>query len=177
VKLFHINVVCTDFEKSYTFYTELVGLVPLTRRGAGIPDAAKPTRAADGRLPGEARTRPEDGEPSSRALAMEGSDMGTRGVLLYWPDSPQGPYIDLLEWNEPGHPVERTPREPGLARLAMQVDDIDADYSRMLARGVEFLSEPVPILLGATTIRIVFFRDPDGTLLELVELANGGWGR
>jgi catechol 2,3-dioxygenase-like lactoylglutathione lyase family enzyme len=175
MKLFHINVVCTDFEKSYAFYTEKVGLVPLTRRGAGVPDPVKPTRAADGRLPGEARTRPEDGAASARALGLD-TDMGSRGVLLYWPGSPAGPYIDLLQWIEGGQPLERTPKHTGLARLAMQVDDIQAEYERLRERGVEFISEPVPILLGATAIKIVFFRDPDGTLLELVEMAQGGWG-
>jgi catechol 2,3-dioxygenase-like lactoylglutathione lyase family enzyme len=175
MKLFHINVVCSDFEKSYAFYTEKVGLVPLTRRAAGVPDPVKPTRATDGRLPGEARTRPEDGAASSRALGLDG-DMGSRGVLLYWPGSPGGPYIDLLQWVEGGQLLERTPKHTGLARLAMQVDDIEAEYTRMRDRGVEFISEPAPILLGATAIKIVFFRDPDGTLLELVEMAQGGWG-
>lgn len=175
MKLFHINVVCSDFEKSYAFYTEKVGLVPLTRRAAGVPDPAKPTRAADGRLPGEARTRPEDGAASARALGLE-ADMGSRGVLLYWPGSPEGPYIDLLQWIEGGQPLERTPKHTGLARLAIQVDDIEGEYARMRERGVEFISEPVRILLGATAIKIAFFRDPDGTLLEFVELAKGGWG-
>jgi catechol 2,3-dioxygenase-like lactoylglutathione lyase family enzyme len=176
VKLFHINVVCTDFEKSYAFYTEKVGMQPLTRRGAGIRDPARPTRAADGRLPGEARTRPEDGAASARAMGLQ-ADMGSRGVLLYWPGSPEGPYIDLLQWTEGSQPLEHAPKQTGLARLAIQVDDIEGEYARMRERGVEFVSEPVPILLGATMIKIVFFRDPDGTLLELVELANGGWGR
>jgi catechol 2,3-dioxygenase-like lactoylglutathione lyase family enzyme len=175
VKLFHTNVVCTDFEKSYAFYTVKVGLVPLTRRRAGMPDPVKPARA-DGRLPGEARTRPEDGAASARALGLKG-DMGSRGVLLYWPGSPEGPYIDLLQWAEGGQPLEHTPKQTGLARLAMQVDDIEGEYRRMRERGIEFLSEPTAILLGATAIKIVLFRDPDGTLLELVELANGGWGR
>jgi catechol 2,3-dioxygenase-like lactoylglutathione lyase family enzyme len=176
VKLFHVNIVCTDFEKSYAYYTERVGLIPLTRRGAGIPDPINPTRAADGRLPGEARTRPEDGAASARALGLE-ADMGSRGVLLYWPGSPEGPYIDLLQWTEGGQFLERTPKDIGLERLAMQVDDIEGEYTRMRERGVEFVSEPVPIRLGATMIKIVFFRDPDGTLLELIELASGGWGR
>jgi catechol 2,3-dioxygenase-like lactoylglutathione lyase family enzyme len=176
MKLFHANVVCSDFEKSYAFYTRQVGLIPLTRRGAGIPDPAKPTRAADGRLPGEARTRPQDGAASARALGLKG-DMGSRGVLLYWPGSPEGPYIDLLQWTEGDQPLERTPKQTGLARLAMQVDDVEGEHARMRERGVEFLSEPVAILLGATTIKIVCFHDPDGTLVELVELANGGWGR
>ena len=178
MKLFHINVVCTDFEKSYAFYTEQVGLVPLTRKSAGIESPAASTRAEDGRLPGEARTRPEDGAASARALGLPaGTDMGSRGVLLYWPGAPEGPYLDLLQWTVGGVAVDRSPKETGLARMAFQVEDIDADYAAMLERGVEFVSEPQQILLGATTIRIVFFRDPDGTLLELVSLSQGGWGK
>ena len=178
MKLFHINVVCTDFEKSYAFYTDQVGLVPLTRRSAGIDGPAVSTRAADGRLPGEARTRPEDGASSAKALGLpEGTDMGSRGVLLYWPEAPEGPYLDLLQWTDGGIAVESWPKETGLARMAFQVEDIDADYAAMRARGVEFVSEPQQILLGATTIKIVFFHDPDGTLLELVSLAHGGWGK
>jgi catechol 2,3-dioxygenase-like lactoylglutathione lyase family enzyme len=178
VKLFHVNVVCTDFEKSYAFYTERVGLIPLTRKSVGIDAPATSSRSADGRLPGEARTRAEDGAPSARALGLpSGTDMGSRGVLLYWPGAPDGPYIDLLQWTAGGRPIERTPKETGLARLAFQVEDIEADYAAMRERGVEFVSEPQEILLGATAIKIVFFRDPDGTLLELVALSQGGWGR
>ncbi|MFC6239273.1 VOC family protein [Longivirga aurantiaca] len=179
MKLFHINVVCMDFEKSYAFYTETLGMVPLTRRTASSGDGAPTgplTRLPDGRLPGEARTKDEDQDASRRALAMSG-DMGSRGVLLYWPEMPQGPYIDLLEWTEGGYDVERTVKGTGFARLAMQVDDIEAEYARMTERGVEFYSEPVLITLGATAIKIVFFEDPDGTVLEFVELAAGGWGK
>lgn len=179
MKLFHINVVCTDFEKSYAFYTEALGMVPLTRRTAvdGSEEATGPwTKLADGRLPGEARTKDQDQAGSREALGMSG-DMGSRGVLLYWPGMADGPYIDLLEWNEGGYQQERDPRGTGFARLAMQVDDIDADYLRLTARGVQFRSKPVTITLGATAIKIVFFEDPDGTLLELVELSAGGWGK
>jgi catechol 2,3-dioxygenase-like lactoylglutathione lyase family enzyme len=179
MKLFHINVVCMDFERSYAFYTEQLGMIPLTRRTAvgGDDGPTGPlTKLPDGRLPGEARTKDEDQAGSRQALGMSG-DMGSRGVLLYWPGAPQGPYIDLLEWNDGGYPVERDPRGTGLARLAIQVDDIEADYARMRAAGVDFTSEPVLITLGATAIKIVFFEDPDGTLLELVELAAGGWGK
>jgi catechol 2,3-dioxygenase-like lactoylglutathione lyase family enzyme len=179
MKLFHINVVCSDFEASYAFYTDTLGLQPLTRRSAGMSAAADRPRAAGDRLPGEARTRPEDGAPSALALGLDPAttDMGSRGVLLYWPETPEGPYVDLLQWSEGGYPIERTPKGTGFARLAMQVADIDAEYRRLLDRGVEFESEPVQILLGATAIKIVFFRDPDGTLLEFVELAAGGWGK
>ena len=179
MKLFHINVVCMDFERSYAFYTEKLGMIPLTRRSAASGASAPTgpfTKLPDGRLPGEARTKDEDQEGSRRALAMTG-DMGSRGVLLYWPGMPEGPYIDLLEWTEGGYAVERSVKGTGFARMAMQVDDIDAEYARMKAHGVEFLSEPVLITLGATAIKIVFFEDPDGTVLEFVELSAGGWGK
>jgi catechol 2,3-dioxygenase-like lactoylglutathione lyase family enzyme len=103
--------------------------------------------------------------------------MGSRGVLLYWPGLPEGPYIDLLEWTEGGYEVERTPKGTGFARLALRVDDIEVEYQRMRSLGVEFRSEPVRITLGSTAIKIVFFHDPDGTLLEFVELSAGGWGK
>jgi catechol 2,3-dioxygenase-like lactoylglutathione lyase family enzyme len=180
MKLFHINVVCSDFEKSYAFYTEKLGMVPLTRRRAGVgggTDGQPATPRPDGRLPGEARTHPQDGEPSAHALGLDGLDMSSRGVLLFWPGTPEGPYLDLLQWYEDGQSLDRTPRQTGLARLALQVEDIDAEYARLKERGVEFMTEPVPITLGATPIKIVFFRDPDGTLLELVEVGGGkGWG-
>jgi catechol 2,3-dioxygenase-like lactoylglutathione lyase family enzyme len=179
MKLFHINVVCTDFEKSYAFYTDLVGMIPLTRRTAvsgGEPPVGPWSKLPDGRLPGEARTKDEDQAGSREALGMTG-DMGSRGVLLYWPGMPEGPYIDLLEWNEGGHEQPRDPRGTGFARLAMQVDDIEAEYGRLTAAGLEFRSKPVTITLGATAIKIVFFEDPDGTLLEFVELSAGGWGK
>jgi catechol 2,3-dioxygenase-like lactoylglutathione lyase family enzyme len=179
MKLFHINVVCMDFESSYAFYTEKLGMIPLTRRtavaGADAPRGVL-KKLPDGRLPGEARTKDEDQEGSRRALGMTG-DMGSRGVLLYWPGLPEGPFIDLLEWNEGGHVVDRTPKGSGFARLALQVDDIESEYARMRDQGVEFLSEPTLITLGATAIKIVFFKDPDGTLLEFVELSAGGWGK
>jgi catechol 2,3-dioxygenase-like lactoylglutathione lyase family enzyme len=179
MKLFHINVVCSDFEKSYRFYTEVVGMIPLTKRRAGIISGSEgssaPPNRSDGRLPGEARTRPEDGPPSARAMGID-EDMSSRGVLLFWPGSPEGPYIDLLQWYNPGGPLKRTPKNDGLARLAMQVDDIDREYARMSERGARFITEPVPITLGTTSIKIAFFPDPDGTLLELVQLVGKDWG-
>ena len=49
----------------------------------------------------------------------------------------------------------------------------DADVEALKARGVEFVSEPV--LLSppdAPPARFVCFKDPDGTILELVETAQ-----
>ena len=96
----------------------------------------------------------DDLETDTDSGAMVNAGGGTRFALFVTPNTQRG-----------GH-----------TQLGFAVDDIEAEYTRMRDRGVEFISEPAPILLGATAIKIVFFRDPDGTLLELVEMAQGGWG-
>jgi catechol 2,3-dioxygenase-like lactoylglutathione lyase family enzyme len=56
----------------------------------------------------------------------------------------------------------------GFSRLALRTKDLIPFYEKLKAAGVEFLSEPIEIdVVGAR--RYVLFRDPDGTLLELIE--------
>jgi catechol 2,3-dioxygenase-like lactoylglutathione lyase family enzyme len=55
----------------------------------------------------------------------------------------------------------------GVRYIAFAVDDIDATYRQLLARGVEFASDILPPEPEAGIGRLVFFRDPDGNLLEL----------
>jgi predicted enzyme related to lactoylglutathione lyase len=45
------------------------------------------------------------------------------------------------------------------------VDDFDADLARIRAAGVKFLSEP----LDAKGVRVVFFTDPEGNILHLIQ--------
>jgi catechol 2,3-dioxygenase-like lactoylglutathione lyase family enzyme len=49
--------------------------------------------------------------------------------------------------------------------LCLKTSDIDAAYSEMSGRGVEFLSE----IQGTADGRFAPFEDPDGNLLELVQ--------
>jgi catechol 2,3-dioxygenase-like lactoylglutathione lyase family enzyme len=55
----------------------------------------------------------------------------------------------------------------GVRYIAFVVDDIDATYKELCARGVEFASAILPPEPEAGIGRLVFFRDPDGNLLEL----------
>jgi catechol 2,3-dioxygenase-like lactoylglutathione lyase family enzyme len=58
----------------------------------------------------------------------------------------------------------------GLARIALRTDDLDSDVTFLKSQGVEFLSEPASVQLdGQAKTRFVCFKDPDGTILELVE--------
>ena len=80
--------------------------------------------------------------------------------------------IDLLEWREP---TDSNPPYPhlyhlGIARIALATDDLDSDVAFLKSHGVEFLSEPVKVKIGdQPESRFVCFKDPDGTILELVE--------
>ena len=69
---------------------------------------------------------------------------------------------------------------PGLARpdgfdrrgwqhLAWQVEDVDAAYAELSARGIAFRVPPEDFPELSPTMRIAFFEDPDGNLLELVQ--------
>ena len=53
----------------------------------------------------------------------------------------------------------------GFKHLALQTDDVDGVAARLKAAGTEFTLEPLDAVGG---VRLAFFRDPDGNLLELV---------
>ncbi|NRA01977.1 MAG: VOC family protein [Myxococcales bacterium] len=108
-------------------------------------------------------------------LEGEGSDtMGpatSRGAVMSLSDDPRASCkIELLKWtpseNEP--PRERSPYQVGVSRVAIRTKNLLETVEELRSRGVEFLSEPHEIdVVGAK--RYVLFRDPDGTLLELIE--------
>ena len=58
---------------------------------------------------------------------------------------------------------------------AFVTTDIDRDMEQLSAEGVQFLSREAAVVEGpgGRTTRFICFRDPDGTVLELVEMAPG----
>lgn len=144
--LVHVNINCSDFERSEEFY-RLLGFERLI-------DVA-PT------------TSPEV------AAAVGMPPYQVRGALLALRSGTQSVIVDLLEWRSPRD--ESAPYEHlyhlGIARIAFATTDLDGDMARLKQHGVRFLSEPASVTLpGATaSSRFVCFFDPDGTVLELVE--------
>jgi len=68
--------------------------------------------------------------------------------------------------------VENTTTDEGVggwAHLALEVPDVDAAYAELSARGVTFHVPPKDFPEEAPSVRIAFFRDPDGNELELVQ--------
>lgn len=84
---------------------------------------------------------------------------------------PSGHHLELVEYVSPE--TERVPlerRTAGTAHLAFAVDDIAADYERLRAAGVVFVSPPNAITAGVNRGgSACYFLDPDGITLELVQ--------
>jgi glyoxylase I family protein len=57
----------------------------------------------------------------------------------------------------------------GWDHLALEVPSVDAAYAELTALGIAFHVEPKDFPAEAPSVRIAFFRDPDGNALELVQ--------
>jgi catechol 2,3-dioxygenase-like lactoylglutathione lyase family enzyme len=77
-----------------------------------------------------------------------------------------GSRIELVEYEPAGPPREpATLPQPGGSHVAFSVDDVDA-FLEGLPDRIDRLSEPRTTDSGT---RLVFVRDPDGNLVELLE--------
>ena len=146
--VFHVNVNVTDFDRSLAFY-KMVGFKVVFDIGEG------PNAGNDVGL----------GIPNSVA----------RAALLALSDDPRATRIDLIEWKKP--PTEGAPPphlyHAGIARIALFTKNLDEEYQRLKAAGVEMVSEPVEIKFRKKAgAKFFCFKDPDGTFLELIEPYN-----
>ena len=75
--------------------------------------------------------------------------------------------IELFEFADKGSPVETgVPDEVlGFKHIGLTVEDVDEVASNLKAAGVHFTVDPKMASSGG--IRLAFFHDPDGNLLEL----------
>jgi catechol 2,3-dioxygenase-like lactoylglutathione lyase family enzyme len=79
--------------------------------------------------------------------------------------------LELFEYTTPRPaPVDPARRlcDHGLTHLCLDVDDIDAEFARLSAAGVEFHCPPVDY----GTVKCTYLRDPDGNVVELQEVKS-----
>ncbi len=145
VGLVHVNVNCSDFDRSLKFY-ELLGF----KKYLDVPA----TNSAE------------------VAAAVGMPPYKVKGALLALENSKTSFVIDLLEWQKPSDddPPYNHLYHLGINRIALASDDLDKDMARLKSEGVEFLSDPASVIIedGPKT-RFVCFKDPDGTVIELVQ--------
>jgi len=146
-RMMHVNVNCSSLERSAEWYRRVLGLAAIGRSSPG------PVDGTGFALPGKVEWRAE-------FLAVPGRT---------------DPFvIDLLEWRTP-RPVGRpyaSANHLGLYRVAFLVEDAHACHAELVREGVP-TGSPVWLEMGPEVpiagLWAVFFRDPDGTCLELIQ--------
>lgn len=151
ISYFHLSFTVSDIERSVAFYRDVMGF-----------------RLVHRMIHDQAYTSSQIG--FANALL--------KVALFTIPDMPQGQspsghILELIEYVNPrGEPVEMATNRPGVAHLALQVDDIHAEFARLKALGVRSKSEaPVQVTHGRHTGGwTCYMLDPDNITLELVQL-------
>ncbi len=142
-KLFHVNICVRDMERSIRFYQDL-----------GF------TKVRDFTL---------DDPSVGDALGLKVKKL--RGVFMRLGSDADAPVLDLVQFIDPptqGQPYP-TLNNVGICRIAFTVDDIDRTYEELKAKQIDFVA-PLKKLTGpgGAKMGVVCFKDPDGTVLELI---------
>ena len=147
VDTWHFSFTVADLERSIEFYRDILGLELVHRQEQA-----------------NAYTRKFVGYPDAHLKVAQFRIAGARLAR-------SGHLLELVEYVAPkGQKVDTRTLNPGTAHLAFQVDDIRAEYQRMLAQGVRFRSEPVAIEAGINKGGFtVYFLDPDDITLEIIQ--------
>lgn len=142
-RLFHVNICVRDMERSIRFY-EGLGFKKVNDFTLDDPNVGD-------------------------ALGLKAKKL--RGVFMRLGDDPNAPVLDLVQFIDPppqGQPYP-TLNNIGICRIAFTVENIDQAYEQLKAKGVEFVAPLKKIAgPGGATIGVVCFKDPDGTVLELL---------
>jgi lactoylglutathione lyase len=97
----------------------------------------------------------------SDTLGLKMSDAGDDFAMF---DLGGGPPLALGLHSE----VKGRSKEPNRVMINLDVDDIQAEYQRLKAKGVQFLREPSPEP-EAEGMVIATLQDPDGNTLQLFQ--------
>lgn len=137
----HLGICVRDLDRSVPFYRDLLGFRPLTRVHATGPEV-------------------------DRMLRLRGVDQDT--VFL----ERDGVRLALFAYRTPPPVGDAEPRpmnQLGLAAVMLRVDDLDTTLARLREAGVRVLDETRTVHEAYGT-RLVFVCDPDGALIELIEM-------
>jgi catechol 2,3-dioxygenase-like lactoylglutathione lyase family enzyme len=144
-RLHHVGITVADLDRAIAFYHGILGL--------GFVNEPSPVFDDPGLGP---------------AVGVPGAAL--RQVSLALGDAT----LELLEYRRPPSPIERPLAQNALGaqHVAFLVEDIDAKKAELEARGVEFFSDVNVVDDGVLAgWRWVYFADPEGNALELVEVA------
>lgn len=138
--LHHVGMTVRNLERSLRWYGEMFGVEAQVLADASGPQLCAAVRLAEARL--------------DYAIVPLG-----------------GCRLELLEYRNPmGIDFDLRNCDVGVAHICVQVDDVDAAYAEMGAKGAAFNAPPFQVSGGPMEgHKICFLRDPDGILIELIQ--------
>jgi Lactoylglutathione lyase and related lyases len=149
MRINHINIVVSNMERSLNFYEGLLGL----------------RRVFETDLTGEwIESVTAQRKVNAHCVFLQPEGGGCR--------------IELLEYRNPKGglvPNNSLANTIGVRHLAFEVDDVQATFEQMVAKGTPFLSEPVEVpfsLMGNVRKRLCYAVDPDGVIVEIADYRN-----
>lgn len=93
-----------------------------------------------------------------------------RWLTVVSPEAPQGTELLLEPSGHPAVPPYKAALvEDGIPAASFQVDDIDAEYKRLVSLGVSFAREP----MDAGNVRMAVLDDTCGNLIQLIQMKDG----
>jgi catechol 2,3-dioxygenase-like lactoylglutathione lyase family enzyme len=118
------------------------------------------------------------GRPAEECVVVHGGTEGQRFQqrALHLPRQQETFSVLLTQWDpvEPSEPVYSSGNHAGIYRIAVVVENIERAYGELVDAGIADVTPPSTTHLGGDLpeVRPIFFPDPDGAVLELVEV---GW--
>jgi len=141
----HVAIIVEDLDRMVEFYTKVLGLK--LKRDFGI-----------------------ESEEFRKGIGIK--DAKAKGAHLMVPDS--NVEIELFQFID-NHSVEEKTSIAnmiGYRHMAFIVDDLDKSFEILKGNGVEFFSDPITVNEPESVrgFRFVYFRDPEGNIIELNKL-------
>ena len=136
----HLGMTIRDTERTLDFYCRVLG-AELLWRPRGV----------------------QEGDQTETIFGLDGARVLVSAVRL------GGMMIEFFEFLSPGlstQPFGASYADGGWKHLALEVEDIDATVASLAKRGVSF---QFPVQTLPSGARMVYFDDPDGTMLELIQ--------
>ena len=150
----HININVSDLDSSIEFYEKL-----------GV-EIYKPSIPYTG-LTVEPKSNSMD-EGSRTALGLPKQTSGRACIMQLDNGYPK---LDLTQFDDMTQSIPLSNADLGLVRICLASANLETDYNNLKKIGVDFISPPQTAKDGRAEIAIC--RDPDGTLIELIQLNLG----
>jgi len=142
----HVALATGDIDRLVAWYVEAFGLEVVSRGGW---EPGNPVIDGIVGLPGSA----------ARTAMLKGPNL----------------YVEMFQYTNPeGRPgaPDRPVSDHGYTHFGVVVDDIDAEYERLVGLGMRFHAPPSPKDGMGGRLRACYGRDPEGNVVELIEITS-----